>query len=99
MNTITLNEALAHIYGNRGKVFACKFTKRGDGSLRLMCARLGVKKGLVGGPNAYDPIEKKLIWCYDMLLAKKGIKARRSIPIEGLQQLYYGGKWIKVVPG
>lgn len=81
---MTNNEKFAAIQaaGQNGKIFTVRFTKRSDGSDRLMNCRLGVKKHLRGGSKAFDDAEHKLVTVYD--LKSKGY---RSIPLEGVYEL------------
>lgn len=77
----------------KGKIFTVEFTKRSDGSDRIMNARLGVKAYLHGGVLPYDPNQKNLIPCFDMQK-----RAYRMISIEGIKSLKIG-KDIYVLPG
>lgn len=77
----------------KGKIFTVEFTKRTDGSDRIMNARLGVKAYLHGGVLPYDPNEKNLIPCFDMQK-----RAYRMISIEGIKSLKIGQN-IYVLPG
>ena len=65
MQTITTDEAATRIRGSAGKVFTVTFVKK-DNTIRVMNARLGVKKHLKGGTLKYDPASKGLIGCFDM---------------------------------
>lgn len=81
---MTNNEKFAAIMsaGVNGKFFTVRFTKRSDGSDRIMNCRTGVTKHLRGGDKAYDDRQHKLITVYD--LKSKGY---RSIPLEGVYQI------------
>jgi len=48
-----------------GKTFTITFIKK-NGEVRVMNARLGVKKHLKGGTLKYDPSKYNLLGCYDM---------------------------------
>jgi len=47
------------------KIFTVTFVKK-DGSIRVMNARRGVKKGVKGVGMSYNPTEKDLIVVFDM---------------------------------
>lgn len=49
-----------------GRIFTVDFVKRGDGTIRTMSARRGVKKGVTGAGQSYDPKTKNLLTVYDM---------------------------------
>lgn len=96
---ITRQKAVELIENSGGTVFACTFLKRETKEERVGRFRLGrtVKKGLAGGPPAYDPKAKNLIWVYRMAgdvseSATDDDKNRRSIPIEGIQRVTIGGE-------
>ena len=61
------------------KIFTVTFTKK-DGTVRVMNARRGVKKGVTGVGLAYDAAEKGLITVYDM---KK--RQFRSVNVDTVQ--------------
>ena len=62
---ISTEQAKQLIKDTKGKIFTATFTKK-DGTVRVMNARLGVKKYLKGGSLAYDAELKGLIPVYDM---------------------------------
>lgn len=95
MNVITEKEAVALIHGTAGKVFSCTFVKRSNGEIREGRFRLGstVKKGLKGGPAAYNPADYDLIWVYRMAGDEsENPGQRRSIPADGIVCLTVGGE-------
>jgi hypothetical protein len=47
------------------KIFTITFVKK-DGSVRVMNARRGVKKGVKGVGMSYDPTKKDLVVVFDM---------------------------------
>lgn len=49
-----------------GQLFSVDFVKRTDGQIRTMNCRRGVKKGVKGVGQAYDPKAKNLLTVYDM---------------------------------
>lgn len=90
---------------NSGQIFSIDFVKRTDNSLRTMSARRGVKKGVKGVGQAYDPKAKNLLTVYDMQKldpsreSNKGKSvdemekgAFRNINLEALVALRMGGK-------
>jgi hypothetical protein len=50
----------------KGEFFTVTFTKRTDGTIRTMNARLGVRKYLKGGELPYDAAEKELLPVFDV---------------------------------
>ena len=55
---------------NSGKIFTAQFIKK-DGSIRIINARTGVKKGNKGIGLSFDPIAKNLLPVVDLQLLKK----------------------------
>ena len=70
-----------------GQIFAVEFIKRTNGEHRKMLCRLGVKKHLKGGTQAYNPSEYNLLTVFDM---EKG--AYRMINIDGIISLKIAGQ-------
>lgn len=92
--TLTLNkeakkEAIREALKNgHGKFFSVTFIKK-DGSQRMLTGRLGVKKGLVGGQNTVQHIDKYLtVWD-----AQK--KQWRNVNLETVQELNAFGQRLK----
>ncbi len=98
MQQITQKQAANLIAKSNGRFFSVLFVKRGDGELREMICRTGVKKNLKGGEAPYDFSEKKLIPVYDTQAEKKkpGDSGYRCIPIEGIRQISINGADFKV---
>ncbi len=61
------------------KIFTVTFTKK-DGTIRVMNARRGVTKGVVGVGLPYNAEEKGLITVYDMK-----IRQFRSVNVDTVQ--------------
>ena len=99
-NTITTTEAARLIEASNGKIFSVTFTKRTTGESRTMRAMLGenTRKGLAGGPAAYDPKAHDLLWVYLMAGDENRAEARnrRSIAVEGITRLALDGKEFQV---
>ena len=72
MKLINAQTAAQLIEGTRaqGSIFTATFTKRTTGEVRTMQARLGVKRGQVGGTLGYSPKAHDLISVYDVENAK-----------------------------
>ena len=72
MKLLNAQTAAQLIEGTRaqGSIFTATFTKRTTGEGRTMNARLGVKKGQVGGTLGYSPKAHDLISVYDVENAK-----------------------------
>ena len=90
---------------SNGQIFSVDFIKRGDGSLRTMSARRGVKKGVKGVGLAYKPEDHNLLIVYDMQAldpkaphntgkSEEDLErgAFRNINLEGLVGLRMDGK-------
>jgi hypothetical protein len=100
---------LFEMIGNDGRFFSCRFHKRGNGELREMNCRLGVKKHLKGGVAAYDREEKNVICVYDPIAEDKKIKLEdgshprtggyRSISVEALIYLRVDGCGFNIIDG
>lgn len=88
-----------------GRIFTVDFVKRTDNTMRTMSCRRGVKKGVKGVGQSYDPAAKNLLTVYDMQKLdpsrasnqgksvdemEKG--AFRNINLEALVALRMGGK-------
>ncbi len=92
---ITECEAVDIIRGSAGKILTVDFIKRTNGEFRSLNCRLGrtVRKGLAGGPAAYNPRDHGLVWVYRMAGDKTETPGnRRSIPYEGIQRVKIAGK-------
>jgi len=86
---MTAKEVL-HILHRSNQFFYVRFTKRGDGTLREMRCRRGVKTYLKGGKPAYDPNEKNLVWVWEpAAVGVNGPKdtGYRSISCEGIKEI------------
>ena len=70
-------EKIIRAMGN--KIFTVTFTKK-DGTVRVMNARRGVTKGVVGVGLPYNAEEKGLITVYDMK-----IRQFRTVNVETVQ--------------
>ncbi len=79
-----------------GTFFGVKFIKRGNGELREMVCRGGVRKHLKGGELGYVPSEKALIGVWDSTV-EDNTKAYRMIPYEGILEVSSGGITYKIV--
>lgn len=84
---ITAAQAEKMILATNGKIFGVRFQKRTDNKIRTMSARLGVKKGLTGAGQKYDPKAKDLITVFSM-----DAKGYRSIPLDGLLNVTIDGE-------
>lgn len=64
---VTLAEAIDLILSSKGKIMTVEFTKRSDGSTRVMNCRTGVKRHLTGEGSRYSFKEKGLIPVFDLV--------------------------------
>ena len=98
--TITAERAVELVNGvNNGHIFTAIFVKRGNGELRIMNCRKGVKKYVNGTGMKYDPKAKGLLPVFDVQKAKElkaegkdPKKAYRTISLENLKELHIDKK-------
>jgi hypothetical protein len=90
---MTTHEAAKLIRGSGGRFLAVHFVKRSTGELRRMTCRLGVTAHLSGGGPAYDAGSHNLITVFDL-----GVRAYRSVPVEGIRRLRFAGQDWEVTP-
>ena len=70
------------------KIFTVTFTKK-DGSVRVMNARKGVRKGVKGVGMSYNPSEKNLIVVFDMQKeAFRMINAKTILEVKADKKIY-----------
>jgi hypothetical protein len=70
------------------KIFTVTFVKK-DGTIRVMNARRGVKKGVKGVGMSYDPYSKNLIPVFDMQKdAFRMINAETILEIKADKKVY-----------
>jgi len=88
---ITLEHAESLIKSTRGAIFGVEFIKA-DGSRRAMTCRLGVRKGLTGKGQAFDPSEHDLLTVFSM-----GDNGYRNIRLNALRRVTVAGQAFAVV--
>ena len=70
------------------KIFTITFIKK-DGSVRVMNARRGVKKGVKGVGMSYNPTEKDLVVVFDMQKeAFRMVNAKTVLEIKADREYY-----------
>jgi len=69
-----------------GKIFSASFIKRGDGTVRRMLARTGVKPD-GGGERSYNPSDHNLLLVWDLQA-----RGYRTIPADNLIQVKAHGR-------
>lgn len=90
---ITKTEAKDMVSNYRGgRFFTVTFTKRSDGSVRVMNCRKGVQKDLSGNGPRYDPISRGLVCVRDVQ-----IREHRMISLENIQEIRMDGKKFQVI--
>jgi hypothetical protein len=72
-----------------GKVFRVDFVKRGDGSLRTMVCRFGVKKYLKGGKRSFDAGDKGLFTVWEFGKGYRSITIDNLILLKTAGMVYY----------
>jgi hypothetical protein len=75
----------------RGRVFSVTFIRRSDGLERTILGRVGVFKGTKGRPMPYRPGQCKLMVVYDM-----NARQHKTIPVDGIEAVRFGGKRYRV---
>lgn len=75
-----------------GRIFHVDFIKRTTGEFRSMFCRFDVKFDLKGGPDAYNPKEKNLLWVFDIQAMK-----RKSINLDMVVGSKIDGQEYKVI--
>lgn len=81
-----------HRNDNSGRAFTVVFTKRTDGTKRIMNCRYGVVSKLKGGDAPFSFTEKNLHSVYDMVAHDY-----RSIPVDAIEKLNLDGVTYEVV--
>ena len=93
---ITTDRAVELVNGvSRGQIFTAIFVKRGNGEIRVMNCRKGVKKYVNGTGMPYDAESKGLLPVFDVQKAKElkregkdPQKAYRVITLANLKELH-----------
>jgi hypothetical protein len=67
--------------GGMGRAFEVTFRKRTTGEIRVMRARLGMKRNLTGKGQPYNPADKQLVTAWELG------KHYRNIPLDGIISL------------
>jgi hypothetical protein len=94
VKTITSTEAGELVKNYKGgQFFTVTFTKRSDGSERVMNCRKGVKKDVNGEGHRYNVESKGLVCVRDVQK-----QAHRMIPLESIKRIKMAGKTYKVTP-
>jgi hypothetical protein len=75
-----------HRDGNSGRAFTVAFTKRSDGTKRVMNCRYGVVCKLKGGTAPFNFADKGLHSVYDL-----EAHDYRSLPLEGVEKITLNG--------
>lgn len=111
MDTISQDEAFDLIRGSKGKLFSAKFEKRTKpGVIRRMVARTGVRKGVTGEGQSFNPRDHGLVTVHEFVTAPNTVRNEkgqfagggnlitqfRNIPAEGLRELRIGGKTYQI---
>ena len=90
--TISKEEASSMVRDYKGGTFfSVSFIKRGDGSLRVMNCRKGVKKDVSGQGHRYNVDAKGLVCVRDVKIQK-----HRMISLEGIKAVSMRGKKYRV---
>ena len=70
----------------KGRIFRVTFNKRTTGEERTMVCRFGVKKGITGTGQKFEPEDRGLLTVFDV--QKNGF---RMIPLEGIKEFKIAG--------
>jgi len=82
----------AHREANTGRAFTVLFTKRSDGTKRLMNCRYGVYNKLKGGQAPFSFADKNLHSVYDLVSHDY-----RSIPLDTIEKVVLEGVKYEIV--
>jgi hypothetical protein len=74
VQTINVHQAAEMIRHSNGKLFSVTFVKRKDGSRRRMTARTGVRKGVTGEGQKFNPAD------HDLLVVHEFVSLRDETP-------------------
>lgn len=91
---ITTDRAAELVRSSGGRILALSFVKRGDGSLRRMVARVGVRQGLKGGGRSFDAAAAGLLTVAEFVAGRRW--QWRSVPVEGIRRLRVAGREYEV---
>ena len=81
---MTLDQFLENTKG--GQLFTVDFVKRSDGNIRTMNCRRGVKKGVKGTGQSYDPKSKNLLTVYDMQKLDPSRESNRGKSVDEMEK-------------
>lgn len=88
VHEISARRAIAFLSNEtQGRIFSVYFRKKGDGMMREMVCRRGVKQHRTGGTLRYDPEALLLLTVYDMV--EKGY---RMVNLQTLVSFNIGGE-------
>lgn len=90
--TMDYTEVEAVLKGSEGKIFRVEFYKRTTDELRVMVARIGVKKNLTGEGQKFNPAERGLMTVWDMQK-----QAYRMINLDTVVSLKLAGEEYEVL--
>jgi len=109
---VTESEAVRLMKGTKGKLFSVVFEKRTKpGVTRRMVCRLGVRKGVTGQGQAFDPAAHSLMTVSEFVTnpdTTRGQRGKfvgggnmgtqfRNIPFEGIVSFRIGGTTFEVI--
>ena len=90
-NEIDNSSAIEKIKKSNGRIIKVAFTKRSDGSERVMLCRTDVTKYTSGKGLSYNPDDYNIIVVFDMIK-----RCYRMLPMENLKALWIDKKKYKV---
>lgn len=108
---VTESEAVRLMKGTKGKLFSVSFVKRSTGSVRRMVCRLGVRQGVTGQGQAFNPADHSLLTVSEFVTNPETTRGQRgkfvgggnmgtqfrNIPFEGVVSFRIGGTTFEVV--
>jgi hypothetical protein len=109
---VTENEAVRLMKGTKGKLFSVLFVKRTKpGVQRRMVCRLGVKQGVTGQGQSFDPASHSLLTVAEFVTNPETTRGQRgkfvgsgslgmqfrNIPFEGLKSIRIQGTTFEII--
>lgn len=100
MLTVSNGVARSILNATKGQFFSVQFKKRGNGELRTIVGRTGVKKGVSGHGMRYSPAKHDAITIWDNgnVPNAQGEKSQghKTIPLNDIREVRAGGATFRV---
>lgn len=100
LNSVNVSDLKKHF--SKGRLATVVFTKKKDGSIRVLNGKTSVKRGLKGGDAAYDADVYGQLRVFDVNVRdSKGVRVGgyRAVTAQNVQEIRANGKIYKIVGG